>query len=261
MSSPVVTACADSSTIHPSQYPMVETDGIDLHRPPLLCSSPLPHVNPPAFPAGESSIFPEEDFSSDVSMLSPDSLDSISCTLDISLLSSGPSRSLVNPMPPSTETASPSSDSTLSAHSDLPNLSVNAGFKLVFDNVDKSVKPRHMTLESQKKLLQCVQAYAVKDRVDYSKLSDHRDPVQLGECHLYDILPSSTDYEALKQRFTTHVSRIIVNYLGFFKDDFKNLVPSHLPHKYSSEMCQKSEVVSSYTYHFLCICALSQLVY
>ncbi len=39
-----------------------------------------------------------------------------------------------------------------------------------------------------------------------------------------------------------HVSRLITTYLPFFKEDF---TPKHTPHKYSDEMCKKSEVVST----------------
>ena len=41
--------------------------------------------------------------------------------------------------------------------------SINAGYKLVFDNIDKTVKPRFMTQDSQTETLNYVQAYAVKD--------------------------------------------------------------------------------------------------
>ena len=118
--------------------------------------------------------------------------------------------------------------------------SVNAGYKIVFDNIDKTIKPRHMTADSQTTSLHYVQAYAVKDRVDYSHIGSERE----GECNLYDILPNSEDYVLLKERFAVLVSRCIVAHLDFFKNDFKGLVQSHIPHKYSAEMCMKSEVVS-----------------
>ena len=48
--------------------------------------------------------------------------------------------------------------------------SATAGYKIVFDNIDKTVRPRYMTYTSQTQSLNYVQAYAVKDRVDYSCL-------------------------------------------------------------------------------------------
>ena len=45
---------------------------------------------------------------------------------------------------------------------------ITAGFKIVFDNIDLTVRPRHTTEERQSLSLHNVNAYAVKDRVDYS---------------------------------------------------------------------------------------------
>ena len=124
-------------------------------------------------------------------------------------------------------------------------LSVNAGYKIVFDNIDKTVKPRHMTADTQNVSLHNVHAYAVKDRVDYSRISDDRPTVgDISELQLCDLIPSSADYSLLKERFEIHVSRIITDYLKFFHEDFNRLVHMHTPHKYTAEHNRKSEVVS-----------------
>lgn len=124
--------------------------------------------------------------------------------------------------------------------------SLNSGYKLVFDNINKNIKPRYMRADAQTISLNYVQMYGVKDRIDYSSaVSCQRSSVEL---NLYDILPSSRDYDSLKQDFTVLISRMIVNYLPFFREDFNNLVEKHIPHKYSHEMCKKSGVVSAYTY-------------
>lgn len=121
-----------------------------------------------------------------------------------------------------------------------------AGFKLVFDNFDKTIKPRHMTQDRQSVSMHNVHAYGVKDRLNYSDLDSARDPAE--EMNLYSILPNSDDYTKLKERFKVHISRIIVEYLQYFHDDFRDLVMEHIPHRFSREMSQKSEVVSSYVY-------------
>ena len=126
--------------------------------------------------------------------------------------------------------------------------SVNAGVKLVFDNIDKTIKPRHMTLESQTTSLNYVQAIAIKDRIDYSFLSDKIDPER--ESNLYDILPNGDDYDSLKKRFIIHVSRTIVAYLPFFKVDSKGLVPAHIPHRYI-QLCHVYEIRSGKYMHSL----------
>ena len=46
------------------------------------------------------------------------------------------------------------------------------GFKVVGDNVDKTIKPRHMREDRQTKSIHYFQIYAVKDRVDLSNRSD-----------------------------------------------------------------------------------------
>ena len=177
---------------------------------------------------------------------SPESPDSP--TLDISLLTSvdeelnvsdaeesDDSTLLRQSSPPST----PPTLLTAHASCDQP-LSINSGYKLVFDNIDKTVKPRHMTMDSQTQSLHFVQAYAVKDRIDYSCFSDQR---RSDEVSLYSILPSTEDYSTLKKHFIVHVSRLIATHLTFFSEDFHGLTPRHIAHQYSKEMGCKSEVV------------------
>ena len=118
---------------------------------------------------------------------------------------------------------------------------VTAGFKIVFDNIDLTVRPHHTTEEWQSLSLHNVNAYAVKDCVDDSTFSDTRDQK---EDNLYAILPSEEDNQSLKERFIVYVSRIMVKYIKFFHDDFQTLVQQHIPHQFSKEMSKKSEVLS-----------------
>lgn len=124
-----------------------------------------------------------------------------------------------------------------------PNLdhqSFVSGYKLVFDNINMFIKPRYMRSDSQNKSLDFVQVYSVQDRIDFSPLLSHRS----AEVNLYDtILPTSDDYVSLKNDFAVLVSRMITTHLVFFSKDFKGFVQQHIPHRYSSEMCKKSEVV------------------
>ncbi len=60
-------------------------------------------------------------------------------------------------------------------------------YKLVFDNIDKTVKPRYMRMDAQNKSLHYVQLYAVKDRVNLSHLSPT--PPSVCEVALDMILP------------------------------------------------------------------------
>ena len=122
------------------------------------------------------------------------------------------------------------------AHSTCP-----AGMKLVIDNIDSTVKPRYQRIDSQSKSLHYVQVYTVKDRIDFSQLSTSPPPPGRS---IYDILPTTLDYQVLKENFTILVARILVEHIPYFREDFKGLVPSHISHPYSSEMAKRSEVVS-----------------
>ena len=117
------------------------------------------------------------------------------------------------------------------------------GYKIVIDNIGKNVKPRNMRIDAQTKSLHCVQMYSVKDRIDFGKLSDM--PLSNEKC-LYDLLPSTDDYEKVKEGFTVHVGRVMVEHIPFFSEDFSGLVERHIPHQYSHEMSVKSQVVSPY---------------
>ena len=46
------------------------------------------------------------------------------------------------------------------------------GFKIVGDNIDKTVKPRHETMQHHSQNLHYFHSYTVQDRIDFSQLSD-----------------------------------------------------------------------------------------
>ena len=128
-----------------------------------------------------------------------------------------------------------------------PNLSIcpTPGLKIVIDNIDKTVRPRDQRVDVQSKSLHYVQAYAAKDRIDYSKFSNS--PPPLGKS-AYDLLPSTSDYQTLKDNFAILVAYILVKHIPYFSQDFKGLVPSHIAHQFSSEMSKASEIVSVFGY-------------
>ena len=94
--------------------------------------------------------------------------------------------------------------------------SINTGYKLVFDNIDKNIKPRFMRSDSQTVSLHYVQAYGVKDRINFSPYGCER-PTQP---NLYTVLPDTADYELLKRNFQVLISRMIVAHIPFFKEYF-----------------------------------------
>lgn len=123
-----------------------------------------------------------------------------------------------SPLPPLNETQgeilhAPGSDDPLSIDpSEYPT------FKIVGDNIAKSVKPRFRCYDSQSKSLHYFNHYAVKDCTDISHLSGiptplpSRDYLALAE----SLLPSSQDNETLANNSSTHFSRILTSNMSFF---------------------------------------------
>ena len=83
----------------------------------------------------------------------------------------------------------------------------------------------------------------MKDRIDFSEYSD----VAQQKVDAFDVITTEEDYKSLKSDFSVLVSRAIVKFLPFFTSDYKDLVQSHIPHRYSKEMSAKNEVVSILT--------------
>ena len=129
-----------------------------------------------------------------------------------------------------------SSDATRVEESDITKWS---GFKLVGDNIDKTIKPRDMRLNKQATSLHYFNVYAVKVRIDFSHLSSNA-TIIFPEDITYD--PLSEDDNGLIHNFETLVTRILVQYVPGLQL-ISSKVNCHIEHKYSKQMSQKSKVV------------------
>ena len=118
--------------------------------------------------------------------------------------------------------------------------------KFVIDNIDSTVKPRYMREDSQNQSLPYMQVYAVRDRIDFSDISKAPPAT---EKNLYSFLPTSDEYQILKENMAILVAHILVDHISFFSEDFKGLVTRHIPHQYSAQMSQKSEVVRVFFFY------------
>lgn len=127
----------------------------------------------------------------------------------------------------------------------LSNIVHWACIKLVMDNIDSTVRPRFMREDAQNQSLHYVQVYAVKDRINNSSIPD---PPPSSTRNIFNIIPSSDDYAQLKKNLPILVARILVKNIQFFNEDYRQLVTKHIPHKYSDQTSQKSEVVNSVSY-------------
>ena len=94
------------------------------------------------------------------------------------------------------------------------------GCKLVIDNIDKTVKPHYMREDAQNQSIHFVQVYAVKDRIDFSAISD---ALPMNEKNIYSILPTSDEYQTLKKNMAVLIARILVDHIPFFSEYYKSL--------------------------------------
>ena len=117
------------------------------------------------------------------------------------------------------------------------------GIKLVGDNVDKTIKSRHMRVDKQGKSLHYFHCFATEDRFDLTMPEDVP-PIPTNPQLFEDLLPSDSDKSKLKELFSVHVARILCKHMPFFAEDFGQVIPEHLDHPMSSKMSQKSKVVS-----------------
>ena len=117
------------------------------------------------------------------------------------------------------------------------------GFVVVGDNIDKTVRARHQTLNSRNRSLHYFNSYAVLDRRDLSHLSEHH---TLPDLHTYDVtelLPSPTDFEKVLEDFAILVGRMLTMHVPGF-ESYKCYSIQHIQHRYYAEMRKKSDVVS-----------------
>lgn len=177
--------------------------------------------------------------SDEVEMLSASDTESNYSIADVPFLSSSSSASSFSDL----EDASTDS----SVYSDFPafphTISNIPSYKLVGDNVDKEVKPREMRSDHQTRSLHYFHAYAVRDRIDLSSVSDVKVTPDIGSINITDLLPSASDDEELKKNFTLLMCQTLKKYMPFF-GKFATGISRHIKHEYFAEMSQKSEVVS-----------------
>ena len=117
-------------------------------------------------------------------------------------------------------------------------------YRLVSDNIDKQVRPRDMRSDYQTRSLHYFHTYAVRDRVDLTRISDQKPFLDLKTIHLDATLPTSGDKKELQKNFSILFARILKKYIPFFAK-FGAGLERHIQHEVYHEMSQKSEVVSS----------------
>lgn len=137
------------------------------------------------------------------------------------------------------------STSLIPAH---PLLQGNFSFKIIIDNLDMSVKSRFMRVDIYRnKSLHYVNSYAVLGRINFTELPD----VHPHTCsnspdkNALLLLPSADDDKSIRSLFMTHVARVLVSNMKYFKFSFDEIVDWHIKHSYHKEMSARSTVVSN----------------
>ena len=116
-------------------------------------------------------------------------------------------------------------------------------YKLVGDNIDKTIKPRDMRIDSQTRSLHYFHTYAVRDRIDVTHLDDEPSLPSMDDIEVTTVLPTEQDQKVMKGLFGIHVARVLKKHMPFFTK-FGEGLERHIKHDYSKEMSQESEVVS-----------------
>ena len=129
------------------------------------------------------------------------------------------------------------------------------GYKLVGDNLDKTIKPRDMRVDHLPQSLHYFNIYAVLDRVDFRSLSCDTSIIDVAKIDTSKFLPSAADMEAMIANFSVLISRLLVNHISALCE-YSACVPAHIDHKYSREMSAKSHVVRNTisNYKVLTVC-------
>ena len=125
-------------------------------------------------------------------------------------------------------------------------------FRLCGDNIDKGIKQRHMRVDVVKPdSIHYFHSYAVADRVDVSKFSEHIIPTQQTDPRqvALSLLPSPEDDAAIRNSISVLISLVLFTNLPFFKLTFDGVVTWHIQHEFYEDMSTKSDVVS--VFHFI----------
>ena len=121
---------------------------------------------------------------------------------------------------------------------------LSPGFTLIWDNVGKMVMTAHRNSRRQNKMMLWALSLAAENRIFTSHMDD-KNVKKAVDILLEEFIPMAKDISEIKTRMTTIVSRILVEEVPFFPENFKDCATDHLKHKHWRESSSKSNVVST----------------
>ena len=116
-------------------------------------------------------------------------------------------------------------------------------FKIVGDNIDKDIKPRHMRSDYQTRSLHYFHSYAVRDRLNLDSYDDSASAPDQSLVNLELLLPSPDDKQVTRHNMAILIARTLKKYFSTYGKELER----HITHEFSDEMAQKSVVVSCFT--------------
>lgn len=84
-----------------------------------------------------------------------------------------------------------------------------------------------------------------QDQINLLSLSTNTSLGDVSELSLSAYLPDAVDCMNLRDNYAVLLSRVLVDEIDYFKKVFGDCVYRHIPHEYSSQMKEKSTIVSS----------------
>lgn len=117
-------------------------------------------------------------------------------------------------------------------------------FAVVIDNFDLRVEAAEMTSDNQNKDIHWINHSAILDRVPCTGFDNEQPLADLANVPNKTFLPTVSDHLNLMRDFDTLVSRVLVEHFPQFRNAFSDVVPQHIPHKYSQQLKLKSKKVN-----------------
>ena len=88
------------------------------------------------------------------------------------------------------------------------------GFRLVGDNIDKTIKPRDMRCDHQSTQLHYFHVYAVRDRIDFRHLETRARLINPEEFDFNLFTPSAEDAATLSANFPVLITRLLAQHIS-----------------------------------------------
>ena len=120
--------------------------------------------------------------------------------------------------------------------------SSHPGFVISFDNLDIQLQRKNMSMESQNRNYHWINHQMIENRVSGAHLKSKGPKANLEEVSNLKFLPTLDDQQRQRSNYIILTTRILVNYFDALAP-LKDACILHIPHKYTSEMGQKSKKV------------------